>query len=139
MTSLSLFPPLATAARLEQGRPSWGSGKSPHILVKRATVFWDYNNFSGEPAFALGGSDIALIPGYYTFDDLVKIMKTYGVTLQSYDHNNTVYVENKSQQELKLTRLATILGLDNPTVLADQGSTFWDKQMGINCGDITMD
>ena len=108
--------------------------RCPHIFVKRATIFWDYNNFTEEPSFSIGGGDIILIPGYYTFGDLTKLMKPYGIDLQLYDHNNTVYVENKSQQELKLTRLATLLWLDDPTVLPDQGSTFGDKQMDINCG-----
>ena len=58
--------------------------------------------------------------------------KPYGIDMTLYVHNNTMFVENNTQQELKLTRLATILRIDNPTVLADQANTFGDKQMDIN-------
>ena len=44
--------------------------KCPHICVKRATVFWNYNNISEEPAFSLGGKDTKLAKGYYTLEDI---------------------------------------------------------------------
>ena len=37
-------------------------------------------------------------------------------------------------QEIKLLRLATLLGLTNPTTIAKGGSTYGDKEIDINVG-----
>ena len=53
------------------------------IILKSATVFWDYNNIDNdlEDFITVGGTRVEFEHGYWTFDDLEVKLKKEGVTL----------------------------------------------------------
>ena len=53
---------------------------NPEILLKSATIFWNYNNiFEGYNDYVMYDSrKISINPGYWTFNMLVKKFKTIG-------------------------------------------------------------
>ena len=53
------------------------------IILKSATVFWDYNNIDNdlEDFITVDGTRVGFEHGYWTFDDLETKLKKEGVTL----------------------------------------------------------
>ena len=53
------------------------------IVLKSATVYWDYNNIDNdlEDFITVDGSRVEFEHGYWTFDDLETKLKEEGVTV----------------------------------------------------------
>ena len=83
----------------------------PEILLKSATVYWNYNNVFTlqNETFAYDRRNISINPGYWTFDMLAEKFKTIGkITLTKTSENGKCTIE--SDKDMNLKNLGLLLG-----------------------------
>ena len=83
----------------------------PEILLKSATVYWNYNNVfaSQNETFTYDTRSMSINPGYWTFDMLAEKFKSIGkITLTKTSENGKCVIE--SDKDMNLKNLGLLLG-----------------------------
>ena len=109
------------------------------IILKSATVFWDYNNVDNdlEDFIAVGGTRVELEHGYWTFDDLETKLKEEGITIVKERVTGKCVVSVNDSTYFKT--LGVLLGLNDFTNM-DAGSTLTShNKVDINRGFKSLD
>ena len=98
------------------------------IVIKSATVYWDYNNIDNdqEDFVMVDGSKIEFKHGYWNFDNLESKLKEEGVTIVKEPITGKCTVSTVSGVYFKT--LGTLLGLNSYTNM-DAGSTLTSHKM----------
>ena len=109
------------------------------IVLKSATVFWDYNNIDNdlEDFITVDGNRVEFKHGYWTFDDLETKLKKEGVTLvrECVTGKCTISVDDSTY----FKALGVLLGLNNYTNM-DAGATMTShSKVDINRGFKSLD
>ena len=109
------------------------------IVLKSATVFWDYNNVDNdqEDFITVDGTRVELEHGYWTFDDLETKLKKEGVTIVKERVTGKCTISVNDETYFKT--LGVLLGLNNFTNM-DAGSTLTShNKVDINRGFKSLD
>ena len=109
------------------------------IVLKSATVFWDYNNIDNdlEDFITVDGSRVEFEHGYWTFDDLETKLKKEGVTLVKERVTGKCTLSVNDITYFKT--LGVLLGLNDYTNM-DAGSTMTShSKVDINRGFKSLD
>ena len=108
--------------------------ESPFLYVKKATVFWDYDNIIIENNELTYNSVKKVIPeGYMTFAMLKKEIESYGtVTLESNDYDGTCSINSDNAFNFK--NLGPLLGFDKDQTIRANTKTKSGKTVNINNG-----
>ena len=106
-----------------------------HILVKKATVFWNYDNIvtSVNNELTYNGNKKTIEQGYWTFNMLKKEIKSYGtVTLEANEHDGTCFIT--SDNVINLKNFGSILGFNKDQVIRVNTKTKSGGPININNG-----
>ena len=109
------------------------------IVLKSATVFWDYNNIDNdlEDFITVDGSRVEFKHGYWNFDDLETELKKEGVTIVKERVTGKCVLSVNDSTYFKT--LGVLLGLNNFTNM-DAGSTITShSKVDINRGFKSLD
>ena len=80
------------------------NSNNPHILVKKATVFWNYDNIvtSVNNELTYNENKKTIDQGYWTFNMLKKKIEGYGtVTLEANEYDGTCSITSDNVINLK--------------------------------------
>ena len=110
--------------------------ENPYLLVKKATVFWKYNNITT----AFGNNEITynnvkktIEDGYWTFNMLKKEIESYGnVTLEANKYGTcSITMDNT----INMKKLGPLLGFNkNQVINASDGKTKSGEHVDIDNG-----
>ena len=108
------------------------------VFMKKVSVFWEFFNIS-EPTTILkvGGSDIIIEKGYYTFDSVKLLLERHGVKLTYFKETATCQLESTKNDITIEERLLTMLGFNrfnNPMILLKGRSLTGDSKVDLNNG-----
>ena len=109
------------------------------IVLKSATVFWDYNNIDNdlEDFITVDGNRVEFKHGYWTFDDLETKLKKEGVTIVKERVTGKCTLSVNDSTYFKT--LGVLLGLNNFTNM-NAGSTITShNKVDINRGFKSLD
>ena len=85
--------------------------KSPYLLVKKATVFWKYNNVTSDNNEITYNGNKKTIEGYWTFNMLKKEIESYeNLTLEANRYDGTCSITTDNTINMK--NLGLILGFN---------------------------
>ena len=107
------------------------------MKVKRAKVFWDYNNCDGTFGYTYGSTKRNLDVGYYTFEDIAKTMEGDGITLTKITHSRRCSLNKQTAMD---DELKSMLGYTatNPNGLS-QGQVDVNRglrMVNVRCGSL---
>ena len=106
-----------------------------HILVKKATVFWNYDNIvtSVNNELTYNGNKKTIEQGYWTFNMLKKEVEGYGtVTLEANEHDGTCSIT--SDNVINVKNFGPILGFNKDQVIRANTKTKSGGPVNINNG-----
>ena len=108
------------------------------VFMKKVSVFWEFFNIS-KPTTILkvGGSDIIIEKGYYTFDSVKLLLERHGVKLTYFKETATCQLESTKNDITIEERLLTMLGFNrfnNPMILLKGRSLTGDSKVDLNNG-----
>ena len=110
--------------------------ENPYLLVKKATVFWNYNSITagiGNNKITYTSIKKTIEVGYWTFHMLKKEIESYGnVTLEANKHNGTCSIT--SDNTINMKNLEPLLGFNNNQNINTNTKTTSGKQVDINNG-----
>ena len=109
------------------------------IVLKSATVFWDYNNIDNdlEDFITVDGNRVEFKHGYWTFDDLETKLKKEGVTLVKERVTGKCTLSTNDTTYFKT--LGVLLGLNDYTNMDAGASMTSHKKVNINRGLKSLD
>ena len=109
------------------------------IVLKSATVFWDYNNIDNdlEDFITVDGSRVEFKHGYWTFDDLETKLKKEGVTLVKERVTGKCVLSVNDVTYFKT--LGVLLGLDDYTNMSAGSTITSHSKVDINRGFKSLD
>ena len=86
------------------------------VFVKRVTVFWEYFNIRERTTLITvktddGPVEVAVYPGYYTFNDMKEKLERSGVTLTYHHQNARTWIETSKHKITIKRKLLEMLGL----------------------------
>ena len=116
------------------------TGNYEFVFIKRATVFWEYYNVTGQfNGFSVNGNNTAMDSGYYTFKGLQELMRgNGGVDLQPISRNGGCYIKPGSGNSVYIsTYLSRLLGLtmdDSDVVVSPDTTYVSQRRVNINLG-----
>ena len=87
--------------------------ENPCLMVKKATVFWNYNNITSDNnEITYNGNKNTIKEGYWTFIMLKKEIESYGsnVTLEANKYEGTCSIT--SDNTINFKNLGLILGFN---------------------------
>ena len=109
--------------------------ENAYLLVKKATVFWKYNNITSDNnEITYSGNKKTIKEGYWTFSMLKKEIESYGsnVTLEANTYDGTCSIT--SDNTINLKKLGPILGFNKNQVINANTKTTSGKEVDINNG-----
>ena len=110
--------------------------ENPYLLVKKATVFWNYNSITagiGNNKITYTSIKKTIEVGYWTFHMLKKEIESYGnVTLEANKHNGTCSIT--SDNTINMKNLGSLLGFNYNQNINTNTKTTRGKQVDINNG-----
>lgn len=109
---------------------------TPMLLVKKATIFWNYNNvFSGfNDKMKYGSSTITLPEGYYTYKALERELElNTDITLEAYKNSGKCSILGPTN-DLRLGKLGELLGFPGDLVIKTNQRAYSPNKVEINRG-----
>ena len=109
------------------------------IVLKSATVFWDYNNVDNdlEDFVVVDGTRVELKHGYWTFDDLETKLKKEGVTIVKERVTGKCTISVNDSTYFKT--LGVLLGLNDFTNMTAGSTLTSHNKVDINRGFKSLD
>ena len=108
------------------------TNEKPYLLVKKATVFWKYNNIPSDLEITYNNIKKTIKEGYWTFSMLKKEIELYGtVTLEANKYDGTCSIT--SDNTINMKNLGSILVFDKNQVIRANTKTS-KKEVNINNG-----
>ena len=112
------------------------------VFVKRVAVFWEYFNIRERTTLmtvktADGPVEVAVYPGYYTFNDMKEKLEKSGVTLTYHHQNARTWIETSKHKITIKRKLLEMLGLrrfGDQLVLVKGASTSGESRVDFNDG-----
>ena len=112
------------------------------IFVKRVAVFWEYFNIRERTTLMTvktddGPVEVAVYPGYYTFNDMKEKLGKSGVTLTYHHQNARTWIETLKHKVTIKRKLLEMLGLrrfGDQLVLVKGASTDGESRVDFNDG-----
>jgi hypothetical protein len=86
------------------------------VFVKRVAVFWEYFNIRERTTLMTvktddGPVEVAVYPGYYTFNDMKEKLERSGVTLTYHHQNARTWIETSKHKVTIKRKLLEMIGL----------------------------
>ena len=108
--------------------------ENPYLLIKKATVFWNYNNITSDLEITYNNIKKTIKEGYRTFSILKKEIESYGagVILEANKHNGKCSIT--SDNVINFKNLGPLLGFNKDQVISTNTKTTSKKEVNINNG-----
>ena len=107
---------------------------NPYLLVKKATLLWDYNNITDENnELTYNGNKKTIQKVYWSFNMLKKEIEIYGnVTLVANEYDGTCSIA--SDNAINMKTIGPILGFTKNQVINANTKTTSGNPVNINNG-----
>ena len=103
------------------------------ILLKSATIYWNYNNIEVDENFiSVKGDRVVFEPGYWTFKSIKNKLEGKGVNITEERETGKCVVKTDEQTYFKT--IGWMLGFEKYTILQAGSTTKSPNMVNINCG-----